>query len=687
MRSVTWPFARVFGFTGVALMITAGASTGASPDSDLYLTIARSNATVTISWLGLAMVRYQVETSPTLATWTNVGPEQVGQDSPVSFSESVTGQSCAFYRVKRLLPAEPGSAVFDPVSGVLTVVGTDQEDSISISRSGDSIGVFLGGNEVTISGGGPTVSNTVLIQVLGLAGNDQITLANGLPPGELFGHGGNDTLIGGSSADVLGGGPGNDTLDGNQGNDVALMGDGDDVFQWDPGDGSDTVEGQEGHDTLVFNGANVGENISLSANGMRVQFFRDVGAITLDLDDVERVSFNALGGADNIVVNDLSGTDTVQVDINLASSSNTGDAQPDNVIVNGTIASDKVVVSGSATNATVSGLFSIVNVANGEVANDRLSVNSLGGNDTLEATNLLSGVIAITLEGGDDIDTVRVNGGEAAEEFTVTANGTRVRFDRLTPNPFFLDIGTCENLVLNANAGNDTLSCSGGLATLIQITADGGTGDDTLRGGNGADVLIGGDGNDTIDGNQGSDVVFLGAGDDVFQWDPGDGSDTVEGQDGYDLLLFNGSNIAERIDLSANGTRLRFFRDVANVTLDADGVERVDFQALGGADVISINSLAGTAVTQVNVNLAGTVGGVSGDGQPDAVFVNGTAASDTIHVSVNAGVVQVSGLAAVVGIAYPEAAFDTLTVNGLAGVDTLTADPGLTSFIGVTLNQ
>ena len=50
-------------------------------------------------------------------------------------------------------------------------------------------------------------------------------------------------------------------------------------------------------------------------------------------------------------------------------------------------------------------------------------------------------------EGGDGTDTVEVNGGNGAETFTITANGTRVRFDRVNPAPFSLDIGTTENLV------------------------------------------------------------------------------------------------------------------------------------------------------------------------------------------------------------------------------------------------
>ena len=184
----------------------------------------------------------------------------------------------------------------------------------------------------------------------------------------------------------------------------------------------------------------------------------------------------------------------------------------------------------------------------GGAGNDVLTGGS--GNDQIfgEAGNdTLLGRGGMDLNGGgDDNDTVEVNGGNGAEVFSATANGTRVRFDRINPAPFSIDIGTSENLVLNANGGNDTFfSATGNLAALIQITVDGGAGDDTLLGSNGIDSLRGGDGNDFIDGQQGNDVARMGAGDDTFQWDPGDGSDTVEGQDGTDRLLFNGSAIGE----------------------------------------------------------------------------------------------------------------------------------------------
>jgi len=52
-----------------------------------------------------------------------------------------------------------------------------------------------------------------------------------------------------------------------------------------------------------------------------------------------------------------------------------------------------------------------------------------------------------------------------------------------------VDIGTSENLVLNANGGDDVISAGNGLAGLIQLSLDGGAGNDTVTGGDGNDRL------------------------------------------------------------------------------------------------------------------------------------------------------------------------------------------------------
>src|SRR5215472_2105345 len=197
-----------------------------------------------------------------------------------------------------------------------------------------------------------------------------------------------------------------------------------------------------------------------------------------------------------------------------------------------------------------------------------------GGNDTMIWN---PGDGSDLFEGGDGNDTAVVNGGNGAETLSITANGTRVRFDRLDPAPFTLDIGTTENLVLHANGGDDVITASNGLAGLINLVIDGGAGNDTITGGDGNDTLFGGDGNDIINGGRGNDVAQLGAGDDTFVWNPGDGSDTVEGQAGNDTLQFNGANVAEKVNITANGSRVRFTRDVANIVMDLNGIEQINF--------------------------------------------------------------------------------------------------------------
>ena len=82
---------------------------------------------------------------------------------------------------------------------------------------------------------------------------------------------------------------------------------------------------------MLFNGANGGEQVDLSANGERLRFFRTQGTITMDTAGVETVDFNALGGSDTVTVNDLAGTDVKTVNANLAAAlgGNTGDGQND----------------------------------------------------------------------------------------------------------------------------------------------------------------------------------------------------------------------------------------------------------------------------------------------------------------------------------------------------------------------
>ena len=223
-------------------------------------------------------------------------------------------------------------------------------------------------------------------------------------PTTIAGGPGNDSLQGGqvqvaAENETFIGGPCNDLVDGGKGNDTAYLGGGNDTFRWDNGEGSDVIEGQDGTDTMLFNGAAVAENVTLTANGGRLTFFRVQGNVTMNTDGVEIVNDNPLGGADTVTVNDLTGTDVTQTNVDLASAlgGNAADGAVDSVTVNGTNGDDNIAINGNGSGADVTGLVTAVSVKHAEPT-DTLSVNTLAGTNNV-ATNGVAGLIQVLVDG------------------------------------------------------------------------------------------------------------------------------------------------------------------------------------------------------------------------------------------------------------------------------------------------
>ena len=440
---------------------------------------------------------------------------------------------------------------------------------------------------------------------------------------------------------------------------VVNAGDGNDAVRIDESNGVFTtttptqINGQGGDDTLT------GGTGAESLNG------GDGNDTVTGGPGADRIALGA--GDDRFIWNPGDGSDVVD-----------GSAGRDVMAFNGSAAAEQFRLSAHRSHALFTRdvgaiTMDLVGIEQVDVAsvggNDTLTTDDLTGTDVKTVNNDLAATAGGTTPGAGVAHTI-VNGTQRADSIGVSGTGGAASVTGLAAQVNIVHgDSTRDELEINALGGDDRVDASALHADALKLAADGGTGDDTILGGAGADLLTGGDGNDFVDGNQGADTVLLGAGDDRFAWDPGDGSDVVEGQAGRDAMTFNGANVAEQFDVSANGHRVRFTRDVGGIVMDLNGVEEIDLNALGGADRLTVNDVSGTDLTELQTDLAGQ--GAVDDGAADQVVVNGTDRNDVITASGAGGKVSVTGLAAIVDITNANAAQDQLAVDGLAGDDVI----------------
>jgi Ca2+-binding RTX toxin-like protein len=175
----------------------------------------------------------------------------------------------------------------------------------------------------------------------------------------------------------------------------------------------------------------------------------------MDLDDVESIVAKALGGTDSLTVNDLSGTDAVNVVADLAAPGGGNDAAADNVVVNATNGDDVVTVTGAGANTQVTGLSALVSVPGAIAASDRLTVNAQAGGDVVDASGLAATAALLTESGGDGDDVLiggdgnDILGGGAGDDVIIGGPGTDT-----------IDGGPGDNVVLDAFAADAARSAA-----------------------------------------------------------------------------------------------------------------------------------------------------------------------------------------------------------------------------------
>jgi Ca2+-binding RTX toxin-like protein len=503
------------------------------------------------------------------------------------------------------------------VNGAVLVTGSPAPVSIfDTEPAKDRLIVNGGDGDGTINASALT-AGTIGVTIDGGDGNNVIT-----------GSQGTDTLLGGDDRDVVTGGPGNDT---------ASLGAGDDLFIWNPGDGSDTVRGHAGRDELDFNGASNDENIDISANGGHVRFHRDVDNVTMDLNGVENIEFAAFGGADNIVINDVSGTDLalsaytgIAINLESAFESGIGDGQVDTVTINAMAGSDTIRVSNIGADILVLGSPATVNILHAETT-DQLVINGLGSNDYIDASVLQAGQISLTLNGGAGDDVLW---------------------------------GSQGNDVVLGGRGNDDAVLFAGDDTFVWNPGDG---NDTVDGGLGVDALLFNGSN----GNENVDISALSFNGHVRLFrDVGNVTMDLHGAEG---IIFNALGGADNIaigdvsgtDLALSGIAL----DLAGTAGGGDG--SVDTVTINGRDTINGRAIDDT----IDISTVDGVIFVTGSPAPVAIFnaeandqlvVNGSAGNDTIDASaLTAGAI-------------------TLRLEGDGGLDTLIGSAGNDVLVGGT---
>jgi Ca2+-binding RTX toxin-like protein len=361
------------------------------------------------------------------------------------------------------------------------------------------------------------------------------------------------------------------TLRGGTGVDTILGGAEDDTFVWNPGDSSDALDGGAGHDTLQFNGSNISENFTIRPDGSDFELLRDVGAVTMEVHDVEDLVLSTLGGLDNVTTTGLLATTQTIVDP-------TDDGQADTLTYD----------AAGLCPFFVGDAFDVLGRQPVHVANFT----------TLDTTNAVCGAILDLTAGVARYTATRL----VVNALTVSLAGSNYTFHDTGEVAISFPRSTFEQGCANVNA--NTVTCPRAAVTSFDIDVSDGDDSVVLTGVADPAVVKGGTGNDTLVGGNAGDT---------FVWNPGNGSDTLDGGPGDDTLVFNGSNISEHFVIATNGEGFDLTRDVGAIHMTVQDTELLQLATLGGQDEVATTNL----LTTTQMLTAGT------DTSPDTLRVDG----------------------------------------------------------------
>ncbi len=612
--------------------------------------------------------------------------------------------------------------------------------------------LFFNGNDGGVGGsgfGGDGPFNSIgafddgvlsrAITVLG--GNQNDTISTGLGADSIAGNGGNDIISSGAGNDTVEQGSGTDNVNLGSGNDIAIVGTGQldatDTISGDPGVapgvGTDIIQfnivdnngvfagdnssatldaGISNIDTLLVNdldGINGdGHTVLVTLNAGYSQNALTIDATSLDSDEGLNVQAGLNAANENLTVLGGEGSDYVDMGDNL----NTADSIDGN---NGYDYLQAVsVVDADFTNVAEVEQYHMGNNAGdtavlGAEAQEAgiRTVVDLNGNDVINASGYTTGL------------TVYVRGGA---DTVTTGSGNDTVYDQAGTND-----------TINTGAGNDRIYTDGG-----DDLIDAGTGADTVDGLAGNDSVSGNDGDDVIIGygNQvtGADTISGGLGNDTLELNDGLGNvtavialpnvtsiDNITAVDSDNDGLGNVANVtniafvagsvatlttvnvngrgfggnaygtggdALNVDLSAIGDKDYAFNitgGLGNDTVTGSSLpENLNFQAGGGNDRLNVDATdLGTTLTMAGGAGTDTINMLSGALTDDS-FDNITGVE---HLTANGGGQALNAqLGARADAALDETTLGYITVTGTTGDDMLLLDPAFNDDVRVNLS-
>ena len=328
----------------------------------------------------------------------------------------------------------------------------------------------------------------------------------------------------------------------------------------------------------------------------------------MDLNDTEFIDVQALGGNDNAVVNDTTGTGLkiVAFDLEAAIGGGGGDGAADSVTVNGTNNPDDIQITPIDNVVEVNGAPVTVQIAHSEAANDTLTVNGLGGADTITAGPGLAALIQLVINGGTDADVLtggdgndRIVGQQANDSMIGGAGN-----DTLVWAP-----GDANDLV-EGQAGNDTMEFIGSAGSeAFEASAVAGRLRFIRDLGN---IVMDADGTERVDlralGGEDATIVNDLIGTDVTQVDI-DLAPAISGTTGdglADAITVNGTNGPDDVTVAANGGGVDMTGLVTAVSISHSEVanDSLTIKTSGGNDDVAIGGGV-AALIQTLVDLGG----------------------------------------------------------------------------------